>query len=87
MNVDVTNIQFDVEAIYSEAQKLGLDAGDLMDYGFEYSPKCGGKKCFNPDKIKDYDNFLNNTQTIGNKLAATGGLAYKKAMCSPFFRE
>jgi hypothetical protein len=29
VNVDLANMQFDVEAIYEEAQKLGIDAEDL----------------------------------------------------------
>ena len=40
MNVDITNLQFDTHSLYEEAQKLGLDAGDLEDYGFEPKGKC-----------------------------------------------
>ena len=76
-----------MEAIYDEAKKLGLDAGDLSDYGFDKRPQCGDKKCFNPDKFKKYDEFLNKTEMLGEKIAKSGSAAYKKAMCSPFFKE
>lgn len=45
MNVDITNIQFDAHAMYEEAQKLGLDAGELEEYGFEPKGKCSNAAC------------------------------------------
>ena len=64
-----------------------MDAGDLSEYGFDKRPQCGDKKCFNPDKIKSFDEFLNKTVLFGNRVANSGAKAYKKAMCSTFFRE
>ena len=45
MNVDLTNLQFDAHSLYEEAQKLGMDAGDLEDYGFEPKGKCSNTAC------------------------------------------
>ena len=45
MNIDITNIQFDAHAMYEEAQKLGLDAGELEEYGFEAKGKCSNAAC------------------------------------------
>ena len=87
VNVDISNVQFDIDAMYDEAKKLGLDAGDLIEYGFEKRPQCGDKTCFNPEKIKTYDEMLNKTEMLGDKLARSGSLAYKRAMCSPYFRD
>ena len=87
VNVNIADMQFDIDAMYEEAKKLGLDAGDLVDYGFEKRPGCGGKSCFNPDKIKNYDDFLNKTEMFGDKIVRSGSEAYKKAMCSKYFRE
>lgn len=48
MNLDLTSMQFDAGALYEEAKKVGIDAGDLAEYGFDLkSSKCGGKTCFN----------------------------------------
>ena len=58
-----------------------------MDYGFDKRPSCGGKKCFNPESIKRYDDLLNKTDMLGTRIAQSGSEAYKKAMCSPYFRD
>ena len=47
MNVDIQNIQFDAYEMYDQAKKLGLDAGDLEDYGFEPKGKCSNMGCIN----------------------------------------
>ena len=48
MNIDLTNSQYNLQSLYEEAQKLGLDIEDLKDYGFdETAMKCGkmGHSC------------------------------------------
>lgn len=32
VNMDMSNMQFDLETMYEEAQKLGLDAQDLEEF-------------------------------------------------------
>lgn len=60
LNVDVTNASFDLEVFFEESKKLGLDFGDLEEYGFDVkSASCGGKACFDKGKFKNYDEFLN----------------------------
>ena len=50
VNVDITSAQFDVYLVLDQAGKLGLDFGDLQEYGLDVkSAKCGGKTCFDKD--------------------------------------
>jgi hypothetical protein len=43
LNIDITKASFDIDLMHEEAQKLGLDFGDLSEYGFDIkSSKCGG---------------------------------------------
>ena len=44
-HVAIEENQFDSLALWEEAQKMGLELGDLEDYGFSKSAKCGGY-CF-----------------------------------------
>lgn len=70
MNVNIMNAQFDVDALYEEAQKLGLDAGDLSDYGFDVkSAACGGSTCLRKENFKNYDDFLNKGGKFTNKIS------------------
>ena len=42
--------------LYEQARKLGLDFGDLEEYGFEInSSACGGKTCLRKKHFKDMD--------------------------------
>ena len=44
--------------MYEEAQKIGLDVGDLEDYGFDLKgSKCGGSPCLDKDKIRNFKEF------------------------------
>ena len=48
MNINLANAQYDLEQIYTEAQKIGIDVGDMAEYGFEAGTgKCAGKYCLN----------------------------------------
>ena len=58
VNVDITNIQFDAVQMYEEARKLGLDAGDLQNYGFD-TQSCNGNLCINRNSFKKLDDALN----------------------------
>jgi hypothetical protein len=88
MNIDITESQFDIEGLYSEAKKIGLDAGDLAEYGFDFkSAKCNGKTCFNPKNIKDYDDFVNKSSIFSKKMVSSGSSVYKKATCHPFMQK
>lgn len=35
INIDLSDSQFDLEALFEEAQKIGMDLGDLTEYGFD----------------------------------------------------
>ena len=66
VNFDISNMQFDAEKMYQEAQKVGLDIGDLEDYGFDISgANCGGMPCFNKDKLKTVDEFKHQSTRMG----------------------
>lgn len=65
LNIDLRDAQFDIDKLYEEAQKIGVDVGDLSDYGFDpNSPSCGGKTCFRPDQFKNIDDLMSR----GNSL-------------------
>lgn len=67
---------------------MGIDHNDLQEVGFTKNSICADNKCTLDFKtIKKYDQFINNTELIGDRLSRASGLAYKKAMCSPYFRE
>ena len=88
LNVDVMNIQFDVDQMCNSAKKMGLDAGDLSEYGFDWkSSKCQEKTCWNPDHIKSYDDLINKSSTFAEKITASGSVAYKKAVCHPVIKQ
>ena len=37
IELDLSSEMFDVKKLYNEAQKAGLDIGDLEEYGFDYN--------------------------------------------------
>lgn len=46
MNLNLSDAQYNLESIYTEAQKIGLDVGDMIEYGFESKTgSCGHKYC------------------------------------------
>ena len=56
VNVDMSNMQFDLDAMYQEAQKLGLDQEDLDEFEQNRKSLCGDNKCsLDMKKIKEYD--------------------------------
>ena len=87
MNVDITNLQFDAHTLYEKAQKLGLDAGDLEDYGFEKKGKCSNVACIDRNKIKDFATYLDNMGRFQSKMAEKGEQLMQKAKCHPKYKE
>lgn len=88
VNVDMSSVQFDLNQMYEEAQRLGLDEKDLEEFGYNKSSLCGDSKCtLDLNKIKDYDKYISNTEVLGERLSRVSGSAYKTAMCSPYFKE
>ena len=46
MNINVLEAQFDPALMLDEANKLGLDFGDLKDYGYDpKNSKCAQNAC------------------------------------------
>lgn len=87
MNVNIMNAQFDVNSLYEEAQKLGLDAGDLSEYGFDVKSKaCGGHTCLRKENFKNYDDFLNKGNKFTSKLGEKASQLYQKASCHPLMK-
>ena len=69
MNVDITSAQFDTDLIVEEAGKLGIDFGDLQDYGFDSKNiSCGGSKCLRKQNFKDLNDWLNKTSKFTDKM-------------------
>ena len=86
-NVDITNIQFDAVAIYDEARKLGLDAGDLSEYGFEEKGKCTNISCLDRTKVKNFSDYLDNLGTFQKKVSEKSQVMLDKAKCHPKFQD
>ena len=62
------------------AQKLGMDFGDLEEYGLDVrSSNCGGKTCFNKEKFKTYDDILSTGSKLGSKIGEEGAKLYRRA--------
>ena len=59
-----------------------------MDYGFEIkSERCGGKTCFNKDKIRDIDDMFNKANKLTDKRKDSSITAYRRASCHPYMKE
>ena len=60
MNVDIMSAQFDPYLLFDEAQKLGLDIGDLKEYGFDpKGSKCSTGNCNGREFMMDLDEKIN----------------------------
>lgn len=67
---------------------MGLDAGDLEDYGFDpKSTKCNGCLCMDKKKIKNFDDFYNQGSRLGSNIAQKGSEMMNKARCHPMYKE
>lgn len=54
VNIDLTNSQYNLQSLYEEAQKLGMDIDDLREYGFDdKAMKCAGTSCNKIDQSFD----------------------------------
>ena len=87
VNVDITNIQFDAVQMYEEARKLGLDAGDLSEYGFEEKGKCTNLSCINRDKVKSWSDYFDNMGNFQSRIADKSQQIINQAKCHPKFRD
>ena len=87
VNVDLTKAQFDVDLLFEEAGRLGMDFGDLQEYGFETNgPNCNGT-CISKNSFKNFDDALNkNNQFTERFLNEATGL-YRRAQCHDGFRK
>lgn len=69
LNIDITKAQFNVDMMVDEASKLGVDFGDLSEYGFDVkSAKCGGNTCFKNQDFKDVETSLKRSDRFGAKM-------------------
>ena len=71
------------------ADKLGMDLGDLQEYGFDVkSMKCGGMTCINKDKFKTYEDILEKGTKFGLKLGDEGAKLYRRvSQCHPAIKN
>lgn len=85
----MVNAQYDLEEIYTEAQKIGIDVGEMVEYGFEAGTGvCSQKYCLNKKAFKDLDEVVSKAEKFGTKLKDSSITAYRKARdCHPFFKE
>ena len=83
-NINLDHAQHDLELIYTEAQKIGIDVGELVEYGFETGTNnCGAKYCLNKQAIKDFDDVMTKAGRFGTKLRDSSVYALRKARCHP----
>ena len=69
-----------MEALHDEALKLGIDLGDLQDYGFDKNSK---KISFD-----NYDDFVNKVSNLRyNFLMSLGKVYADKVACNPFVQN
>ena len=89
VNVDLSRSQFDVDKLFEEAGRLGMDFGDLQDYGIEVnSSKCGkAMACITKDSIKGLDDAVNKGNKFSNKFFNEALTVYQKAQCHDDFRS
>ena len=87
-NIDLDDAQYNILKLYEAGRALGLDAGDLADYGFEVkSSKCGGKSCIPIDKIKSFDDFSSMAGKFSTKYYESSMKTYNKAKCHPSYQK
>ena len=80
VNIDLSDSQFKVDTLVEQAEKLGMDFGDLQEFGLEVnSSSCPGSTCFNKQSFKNYDQILNHGARFGVKLGEQGAKLYKRA--------
>ena len=56
--ISIEDNQFDSAKLWEEAQKMGLDLGDLEEYGFEKNASCMGGVCA-PKTAEEFEEAAN----------------------------
>ena len=73
--------------LFEQAKKLGLDFGDLEEYGFEINSSAyGASTCLSAKIFKDMDDALSKSNKFRTKIVSCGGSIYNKATCHPFMQ-
>ena len=71
-----------------QASLLGVDFGDLEEYGFEVnSENCPGKACITKDSFKNLDDAFKKSAKFSNKVLEEGAELYRRAQCHPDIRK
>lgn len=82
LNVDLNDAQYSIHKLYEEGRKLGLDAGDLSEYGFELkSSKCGGKSCIPAENIRNFEDFTNMGARFSKNMLKSSIKTYRRLSC------
>ena len=70
LNVNLDTAQFNAGQLIEEAKKIGIDFGELEDYGFDKTSQlCGGRTCPGKKEIIEVNRLLNGTE---NKFLEVG---------------
>ena len=75
--------QFDILRIYGEAQKLGLDIGDLNQYGFDFVRMEPTVESYDELHFKLHLFFENVFMMFASQI----GMHYQTALCHPAFKK
>ena len=78
--------------MYTEAQKIGLDVGDIVEYGFQEATSgsgatCSAKYCLDRTKFKDFNDMFDRANLFGQRLKDSSVYAFRRARCSPEFEK
>ena len=89
VNVDISKAQFNVDMLFEEAGRLGMDFGDLQEYGVEVKRSvCGSAKaCITKNSFKNFDDAFNKGNKFSNKFFTEAADLYERAQCHEGFRN
>ena len=88
MNVDLTNIQFNVDQLMTNAEKIGFDLNELEEFGFDLKgERCGYKMCFDKDRIKSFDEYNQKGDQMMKQMVHKGKDRLQKLQCHPYMKE
>ena len=66
LQISIEDNQFDLAKLYGEAQKVGIDMGELEEYGFDSRGACAGM-C-SPFVFDSLDDYLIKANLFNNRL-------------------
>ena len=82
--ITIEGNQYDPAKLWEEAQKMGLEMGDLEEYGFTRSSLCGNGLCA-PNLTRE--EFVKKQNMAIDRFIASMQKQYEVAMCHPYVAQ